>query len=111
MDKNIVKTERRNKVRRRIRSSVSGTAERPRLCVYKSNKHVYAQLINDLDGVTLASSSSATGIESAKTAGAEIAKKAVDQGIKSVVFDRSGYKYHGVVKAIAEGAREGGLEF
>ena len=111
MNKNIVKTERRNKVRRRIRSSVSGTAERPRLCVYKSNKHVYAQVINDLDGKTLASSSSASGVENAKTAGEEVAKKAVEQGIKSVVFDRSGYKYHGVVKAIAEGAREGGLEF
>lgn len=111
MEKNIVKTERRNKVRRRIRSTVSGNAERPRLCVYKSNKHVYAQVINDLDGVTLASSSSATGIDNAKKAGEEIAKKAVEQGIKSVVFDRSGYKYHGVVKAIAEGARAGGLEF
>ncbi len=111
MEKNIVKTERRNKVRRRIRSSISGTAERPRLCVYKSNKKIYAQVIDDQSGVTLASASAETGIEGAKQAGTEVAKAATEKGIKNVVFDRSGYKYHGRIKALADGAREGGLEF
>ena len=111
MDKNIVKTERRNKIRRSIRATISGTAECPRLSVYKSNKKTYAQIIDDQAGVTLASVSTASGVDNAKTAGGEIAKIAVEKGITSVVFDRSGYKYHGIVKALAEGAREGGLVF
>ena len=111
MDKNILKTERRDKVRRRVRSTVIGSADRPRLAVYKSNKKVYAQIIDDAAGATLASSSALTGVDNAKTVGESVAKLALDKGIKSVIFDRSGYKYHGVVKAVAEGAREGGLEF
>jgi large subunit ribosomal protein L18 len=121
MDRNKFKKERRNKIRRRIRSTIRGTAERPRLAIYKSNKHVYLQLINDLDGVTLlgtASNAAALegklkgkgGIEQAKVLGEELAKAALDKGIKKAVYDRSGYKYHGVVKAAAEAAREGGLD-
>lgn len=122
MKKNIKKTERRNKIRRRIRSTIRGTAERPRLSVYKSSKHVYLQLINDLENVTLLSVSTKSTdlqkdiegkprLESAKIVGESLAKAASDQGINKVVFDRSGYKYHGIVKAAADGAREGGLDF
>ncbi|MGN8224984.1 MULTISPECIES: 50S ribosomal protein L18 [unclassified Gracilimonas] len=105
------KIERRSKIRRRIRSTIKGTAERPRLSVFKSNKYTYLQLVNDLDGVTLAASKADTGVDNAKEAGSEIAKLAQDKGINKVVFDRSGYKYHGIVKAAAEGARDGGLDF
>lgn len=105
------KTERRNKIRSRIRSTVKGTAERPRLSVFKSNKYTYLQLIDDLAGATLASAKADTGVDNAKEAGAELAKAAQDKGIKKVVFDRGGYKYHGIVKAAAEGARDGGLDF
>ena len=105
------KIERRNKIRKRIRSTVKGTADRPRLSVFKSNKYTYLQLVNDLDGVTLAASKAETGVDNAKEAGSEIAKLAQDKGINKVVFDRSGYKYHGIVKAAAEGARDGGLDF
>lgn len=122
MEKNKFKKERRNKIRRRIRSTIQGTAERPRFAVYKSNKYVYLQLINDLDGQTLLSNSSKsvslrdklkdkTKLESAKILGEELAKAAADQGIQKAVFDRSGYKYHGIIKAAADGAREGGLNF
>ncbi|MCP9290891.1 MULTISPECIES: 50S ribosomal protein L18 [Gracilimonas] len=105
------KIERRSKIRRRIRSTIKGTAERPRLSVFKSNKYTYLQLVNDLDGVTLAASKAETGVDNAKEAGSELAKLAQDKGINKVVFDRSGYKYHGIVKAAAEGARDGGLDF
>ena len=122
MNKDIKKKERRNKIRRRIRSSIRGTSERPRLCVYKSNKHVYAQLVNDLDAVTLAAISTNSDdmkdtlddkskTESAREIGEILADNAQKKGIDKAVFDRSGYKYHGVVKALAEGAREGGLDF
>lgn len=111
MNKNQAKTERRSKIRRRIRSTISGSAERPRLAVYKSNKHTYLQLIDDTTGVTLASVKGKTGVESAKIVGAELAKAAQDKGITKAVFDRSGYNYHGIVKAAAEGARDGGLQF
>ncbi|MFH5834197.1 50S ribosomal protein L18 [Halalkalibaculum sp. DA384] len=122
MDKNKKKTERRNKIRRRIRSTIRGTAERPRLSVYKSNKHVYAQLIDDLSEVTLAASSTKskelkveledkTKSEGARVVGEHLAKIARDKGVEKVVFDRSGYKYHGVIKSLAEGAREAGLDF
>ncbi|WP_340107063.1 50S ribosomal protein L18 [Rhodohalobacter sp. 8-1] len=122
MKKNRVKTERRNKIRRRIRSTISGTAERPRLAVFKSSKHVYLQLINDRENVTITSVSSMSNdlqdeladkskIEAATLIGQTIAKTALDQGIKKVVFDRGGYKYHGIIKAAADGAREGGLDF
>lgn len=122
MKKNQVKTERRNKIRRRIRSTIRGTADRPRLSIYKSNKHIYMQLINDRENITVMSASTKTadlqkslkgksGIEAAKVVGDALAKAATDQGIKKVVFDRSGYKYHGIVKAAADSAREGGLDF
>ncbi|MEX0769098.1 MAG: 50S ribosomal protein L18 [Balneolaceae bacterium] len=120
MDKNKFKKERRNKIRRRIRSTIRGTAERPRFSVYKSNKYIYLQLINDMDGQTLLANSSnsvemreelkdKSRVEGAKILGEKLAKAALDQGIEKVVFDRSGYKYHGIIKAAAEGAREGGL--
>lgn len=121
MKKNKKKTERRNKIRRRIRSTIRGTAERPRLSIFKSNKHVYLQLINDRESATLLSVSTKSndlqkdlkdkaGIEAAAIVGKALAEAAKDQGIEKVVFDRSGYKYHGVVKAAADGAREGGLD-
>ncbi|MEX2602448.1 MAG: 50S ribosomal protein L18 [Balneolaceae bacterium] len=121
MEKNKFKTERRNKIRRRIRSGIRGTESRPRFAIYKSSKHIYLQLINDQDGVTIMGNSTRSesvsaklkgksGIESAKILGGELAKLALEHGIKKVVFDRSGYKYHGIVKAAAEGAREGGLD-
>lgn len=110
---------RRNSIRTRIRRTVKGTAERPRLSVFRSNKQIYAQLIDDQNGVTLAAASSAAkefGVTGNKVAianavGKAIAEKAKSSGITSVVFDRGGYLYHGRVKALAEGAREGGLQF
>lgn len=122
MEKNRAKTERRNKIRRRVRSTIRGTAELPRLAVFKSNKHVYLQVINDLDGTTLFSLSSrspalqddlkgAPGVKAAAILGEQLAKSVMETGVKKVVFDRSGYKYHGIVKAAADGARKGGLEF
>jgi len=104
----------------RIRAKISGTPERPRLNVFRSNQHIYAQLIDDTKGVTLASAStlekdldleSTKNIEAAKKVGELIAKRALEKGYKKVVFDRGGYLYHGRVKALAEAAREAGLEF
>ena len=103
----------------RVRAKISGTAERPRLNVFRSAKHIYAQLIDDVAGVTLASASSMEkgfegfggNKEAAKKVGMAIARKAQEKGISEVVFDRSGYIYHGRVKELAEGAREGGLKF
>lgn len=101
----------------RIRKTVNGTEERPRLCVYRSGKHMYAQVINDVIGKTLMAASSltvkadASGKEVATEVGKQIAKLALAKNIKSVVFDRNGYVYHGRVKALADGAREGGLSF
>lgn len=114
-----VKELRRDSIRKRIRKVVKGTAERPRLAVFRSNKQIYAQLIDDLSGKTLlAASSSDKGaetkgpkIEQAKSVGKSIAEKALAAGVKEVVFDRGGYLYHGRVKSLAEGAREGGLKF
>jgi large subunit ribosomal protein L18 len=122
MKKNRLKTERRNKIRRRIRSTITGTSERPRLAVFKSSKHVYLQLINDRENVTITSVSSISNdlkdeikdlskMEAATLIGKKIAEFALDQGINKVVFDRGGYKYHGIIKAAADGAREGGLDF
>lgn len=122
MDKNTKKNLRRNRIRRRIRATIRGTAERPRLCVYKSNKHVYAQLIDDRAAHTLvAASTELTELadkvkdkpkeEAAAMVGEHLAKLAQEKDINKAVFDRSGYKYHGVVKALADGAREGGLDF
>jgi large subunit ribosomal protein L18 len=111
---------RRNSIRTRIRRTIKGTAERPRLSVYRSNKQIYAQIIDDLNGVTLAAASSAgkefeamkvKKVDLAKEVGKAIATKAAQSGISSVVFDRGGYLYHGRVKALAEGAREAGLKF
>ena len=115
----VTKETRRKKIRSRIRGKISGTAERPRLSVFRSNKEIYVQLINDEAGSTLASASTRdkdfarTGnkVEQSKSIGIEIAKKAVDKGVTTVVFDRGGFLYHGRVKAVAEGAREGGLKF
>lgn len=110
------KALRRAKIKSRIRSKVIGTAELPRLCVFRSNKAIYAQIIDDTKGVTLVSSSSAgittgTKVEVAKEVGKSIAEKATANGIEKVKFDRNGYLYHGRVKNLAEGAREGGLNF
>ncbi len=101
----------------KIRKTVNGTAERPRLCVYRSTQHIYAQIIDDAAGKTIVAASSLktkegkSGKELAKLVGAEIAKLAVNKNIKNVVFDRSGYLYHGRIQALAEGAREAGLNF
>ena len=110
------KVERRIKIKYRVRKNVNGTAERPRLSVFRSNKQIYAQVINDVTGTTLASASSLgleamPKIEQAQKVGALLAEKAKAAGITSVVFDRSGYLYHGRVKALADAAREGGLNF
>ena len=112
---------RRNK-HRRLRSRLSGTPERPRLAVFRSNNHMYAQIIDDVAGNTIVSASTLQGdvkegldktnnVEAATKLGAVIAKKALDNGIKEVVFDRGGYIYQGKVKALADAAREAGLEF
>ena len=111
--------EARKKIRARIRAKISGTAARPRLAVFRSANHIYAQLIDDSAGVTLAAASTldkgfegAKGnAEAAKKVGQTIAQRAKDKGIEQVVFDRGGYIFHGRVAALAEGAREGGLQF
>ena len=113
----VTKSQRRRKIRYKIRKKIIGTTERPRLAVYRSNKGIYAQLIDDSVGHTLVSVSSrkvgASGnkTEVAKAVGKEIAQKAKAAGIENVVFDRGGYLYHGRVKALADGARESGLTF
>lgn len=114
-----IRKQARSKVRRRIRKKISGTAERPRLAVHFSNQNVYAQLIDDVAGQTLASASTldkglgATGAnaEAAAKVGEAVAKKAQNAKIESVVFDRGGYQFHGKVKALADAAREAGLQF
>ena len=111
------KVKRRWRIRQSIRKRISGTAEKPRLSVFKSNKGIYAQLIDDEKGHTIASASSREieaaklNIETAKAVGKKIAEKASSSGVADVVFDRGGYLYHGKVKALADGAREGGLNF
>ncbi len=114
------KAIRRRNIRYRIRKKVKGTPECPRLSVFRSNKQIYAQLIDDINGVTLAAAASsmkemqsekAPKVDLAKKVGMSIAAKAVQSGITTVVFDRGGYLYHGRIKALAEGAREGGLQF
>lgn len=110
------KTLGREKRKLRIRSKVSGTAERPRLCVFRSTKSNYAALIDDKSGKTMASASDMKeakkgNVGSAKIVGQKLAEEAKKKNIETCVFDRGGYKYHGKVKAIAEGAREGGLKF
>ncbi len=113
------KSDRRQRIKYRIRKRLSGTQDRPRLSVFRSNTRVYAQIIDDIKGQTLVSYSThdldggqkVTSVESAKQIGIKLAEKAIAAGISSVVFDRSGYLYHGKVKALADGAREGGLKF
>ncbi len=112
------KIARRNKIKARIRGKISGTAERPRMTVFRSNKQIYVQLVNDLEGKTLLAKSSKNieNIEGDKTAqaaqvGKLIAEAALAAGINSVVFDRNGYLYHGRVKSLADAAREAGLKF
>ena len=113
------KLSRRDRIKKGIRKRLTGSTERPRLSVYRSNKGIYAQIIDDVNGKTLVSASSlskefsATGNKSDQSVavGKMIAEKAVAAGIKDVVFDRNGYLYHGRVKSLAEGAREGGLNF
>lgn len=114
------RTEKRQKIRYRIRKKIAGATERPRLAVFRSNTDIYAQLIDDVKGVTIAAASSKqkdiaaqTGnkVEKSKLVGQAIARKASELGITTCVFDRSGYLYHGRIKSLADGAREGGLQF
>ncbi|MCA1321895.1 50S ribosomal protein L18 [Bacillus haimaensis] len=113
------KNSTRKKRHTRVRAKLSGTATRPRLNVFRSNQHIYAQVIDDTNSVTIASASTldkgveanGSNVESAKAVGELVAKRAIEKGIKSVVFDRGGYLYHGRVKALADAAREAGLEF
>ena len=111
----LTKTQRRQRIKNRIRKTISGTQEQPRLAVFRSNKEIYVQLINDIDGKTIAAASSkdikGTKIEQAGAVGKAIAEKSIAAGVSKVVFDRGGYLYHGRVKALAEGARESGLKF
>ncbi len=123
MKTNNIKKEKRIRLKRKIRSIINGTATTPRLSVFKSNVHIYAQIINDVTGKTLASSSDltikktdskiakSTYREKAINVGNDIAKKAIAMGINSVVFDRNGYKYTGHIAALADAARESGLKF
>ena len=119
MIKKINRKAERERRHKRVRNKISGTAERPRLCVYRSNKNLFVQVIDDVNGTTLAQASTLdkeiktkhANVEAAKEVGALIAKRAGDKKIKTVVFDRSGYLYHGVIKELAEAAREAGLEF
>ena len=114
------KTNARRKIRYRIRKKISGNAAKPRLSVFRSNMEIYVQLVNDENGTTIAAASSkekdiaaqkVNKVEKSKLVGAAVARKASELGIKDVVFDRGGYVYHGRIKAVAEGAREGGLQF
>jgi large subunit ribosomal protein L18 len=119
---NMSKQERRQRIHYRIRKVVNGTPERPRMVVFRSNKQIYVQVVDDTKGITLVAASSLdkniaeqckglSGIEAAKVVGVEIAKRAIEKGINTISFDRGGYLYHGRVKSLADGAREGGLKF
>ncbi|MFP4366500.1 MAG: 50S ribosomal protein L18 [Bacteroidales bacterium] len=117
----LTKLKRRKRIKMRIRRNISGTEERPRMTVFRSNREMYVQLIDDLNGKTLIAASSlkkdedkagrANKTERAKQVGKLIAEKSLEKGISNVVFDRNGYLYHGRVKALADAAREGGLKF
>jgi len=118
----VDRSRERNRIHRRIREKITGTPTRPRLCVYRSSKYLYAQIVDDSQGKTLAAASTAEksvlgdlksggNIEASKRVGKAIAERAKAKGIESVVFDRGGYLYHGRIKAIAEAARESGLKF
>ncbi len=113
----LSKLERRQRIKHRIRKIVTGTATKPRLSVFRSNKEIYAQLINDVDGVTLVAASSrdkeiaGSKAETAAAVGKAIAEKASKVGVETIAFDRNGYLYHGRVKVLADAVREGGLKF
>ena len=116
----LTKVQKRSRIKKRIRKVVSGTDSRPRLVVFRSNKEIYAQVVNDVTGTTIAAASSrdkdinstkGTKTEVASLVGKAIAEKAVKAGVKNIAFDRGGYQYHGRVKSLAEAAREGGLKF
>lgn len=114
----VTKIQRRKRIKLGIRRKISGTAERPRLSVFRSNRAIYAQMIDDVKGVTVAAASSkelgkdaALNIETSKEVGKKLAEKAKAAGLETVVFDRNGYPYHGRVRAFAEGVREGGIKF
>lgn len=118
MEKNKLKTLRRTRRRTGIRKRIAGNAERPRLSIFRSSKHLYAQVIDDMAGTTLAAASTVaaktekgSNIEAAATVGKAIAEKAKAAGVDTVAFDRNGFRYHGRVKALADAAREGGLKF
>lgn len=113
-NKNLI---RRARIKRRIRKKISGTAERPRLTVFRSSRHIYAQLVDDLSGRTLASASTladsgmkGSNVEKSQAVGKKLAEAAKAAGIETAVFDRNGFKYHGRIKALAEGVREGGIK-
>ncbi len=109
--------ERRERIKMGVRKKINGTNERPRLSVFRSNTGIYAQFIDDVKGVTIASASTielgkkTVNMENSKNVGKKLAEKAVASGVQAIVFDRNGYLYHGNIKAFAEGAREGGLKF
>ena len=115
----LSRDEARKKRKMRIRKKINGTPERPRLVVFRSSKHIYAQIIDDLAGATLASASTLSlegenirlTVENAKLVGKKVAEEAIKKSITSVIFDRNGFVYHGRIKAVADGAREGGLNF
>ncbi|MBF4517667.1 50S ribosomal protein L18 [Flavobacterium plurextorum] len=114
----LTKSDRRQRIRFRIRKSISGTAANPRLSVFRSNKEIYAQLIDDVNGVTILAASSrekeigkGTNVEIAAAVGKLVAEKALKAGIDTITFDRGGYLYHGRIKSLAEGARAAGLKF
>ena len=114
----LSKIKKRNKIKRRIRNHVLGSENRPRLSVFRSNKEIYAQLIDDLNGKTIVTASSreksikgSSKIENSALVGKLIAERSIEAGVKTVKFDRGGYLYHGRVKSLADGAREGGLKF
>jgi len=115
----LTKVQRRQRIKQRIRKTVKGTSDMPRLSVFRSNKEIYAQIIDDTKGITLVASSSrdkdlkskGTGIEVAEKVGKAIAEKAIQTGIEKITFDRGGYLYHGRVKSLADGARSAGLKF
>ncbi len=122
MGQDTLKKDKRARRKRRIRKKVSGTSERPRLTVYRSHKHIYGQIVDDLTSKTLVAASSLVkelkgaakhggNVDAAKKVGALLAKRALEKGVKQVVFDRNGYLYHGRVKALADAAREAGLKF
>jgi len=118
MNRNVRKAEMKARRHRRIRGRLSGTPERPRLCVHRTHKQIYVQVIDDEAGTTLCAASSlglklknGGNLEGARAVGADIAKRALDKGVAAVAFDRAGYRYHGRIKALADAAREAGLKF